>query len=330
MINCNTNTITSICEDNNLFFVDYLTLTFDFDSLNSVQLSKLIKGNRSKEFNIALKIQHEIYKKVFLTIKHGRNQDKYLGVLTFNPNTITNQEVHNFVRIKEITKELIEYLSPALISRKPIFNNLKISRIDITKDFKCVYNTHNILFGLLQSDRPYERKKSSYQDSKSNSLETITLGTKSERIIFYDKYKESKHDSKYLNTIRFETRFKAIKLKKKGIRLFTKLDNGTINLLGEEVWSSQSLGNVFTSNNHYVASKLNTLDISNKQKLSYLGYLYAKSIPNFKMPLSSATLSKYRKYDKLLGFTFLTNTNQEVVPHSYYFDLISGTVKSLD
>lgn len=190
---------------------------------------------------------------------------------------------------------------------------MKLSRIDLTRDFRPVIDLPCVLSALAESSPRLFR-------GPHRQVETCEWPSgKAGKVIAYDKGKQLRNgDEGWLRT---EVVCRTTWLQNAGVSTLGSLDADRADALARHHWLSSGLGTSMLTTERDVVRQLMHKGLSDKAVMSFLGWCLCRDIPGGP-EVSPTTLAKYRRLEKALGGVDLSLKPS----HSMRLDLDSGTV----
>ena len=178
----------------------------------------------------------------------------------------------------------------------------KVRRIDVARDFHGVQSPSATIRGLAPLHRNHSKKCVLYTKSSSNYAETLEVGAESSGYVrLYDKHAQSK-GAVEPGTLRWEVEAHKPWAKKcGGLETLEDLAEIGVDDLARNRWDWSSMGAEVASVGGVVRAAVKGR-FTDLEVTTFLGWLVRQGTPD-PSSLASATLSKYRKYQRELGIT---------------------------
>lgn len=196
-----------------------------------------------------------------------------------------------------------------------LFEESRIVRLDLVRDFHGIDRQTDLLDGLAAIDQPGRAKVRRFADPSANRAETLRVGPRAWGCTLYDKHTESRGKAPD-GQIRFEARLHRPQL----TSVFARLHGGQIKTVGDlvRIGSSEGIGDggaslAFTqrawfervgfdrtiSSRSGLADALRRAHLSHTEAAGVWAYL---TLPGWGSGISKNSRSKYRRIAANLGY----------------------------
>ena len=200
------------------------------------------------------------------------------------------------------------------------FESCMVNRVDLVRDFDGVTRQMETLrsFSTL---KPKGRATSRlYQDASRGGAPTLTVGNGARHGTLYDKQAECRGKGESAKVIsmaegrlRFEARIRKYQLRKSGIGQVVDLEERKLQAMRRQVFEWVGYDREVTGMSKVLASVMSNGELSQREKLSAIGYFVATAhgVPTGDV-VSKNTATKYRRVAEELGLILDPNSADEL------------------
>jgi hypothetical protein len=241
--------------------------------------------------------------RVFVSAFQTENA-RWWGRVDFNPARVLDPGGHGLAPVASIREVISETLESVQHLARPACatGDLRITRLDIARDFEGVENPAGTLQGLVALPRKWAKSISLDVNPSSSACETLSVRSgKAGMVRLYDKWVET-DGAVAVGTLRFEAECRKDWLRNYGaMRVLDDVDEGRVEELAWNRWEWSQMGVVLVGQPDDLVAAVGKLGLGGMEALRLIGWVVVQGADGGIRPASRTTEAKLRQLARQLG-----------------------------